>query len=87
MSPRLLPDGKRRCLTLREAARLLRVSTATVYRRCALGAIANVRGLNLDQDSGLSLPGSRRRRVAKTVKSIPVLWWLAQTPARLPQPS
>jgi excisionase family DNA binding protein len=36
-----------RLLTVREAARLLRVSTATVYKLCALGELAHVRVLNV----------------------------------------
>jgi excisionase family DNA binding protein len=34
-------------LTVREAARLLRVSTATVYKLCARGELAHVRVLNV----------------------------------------
>jgi excisionase family DNA binding protein len=33
-------------LTVREVARLLRVSTATVYKLCARGELAHVRVLN-----------------------------------------
>jgi excisionase family DNA binding protein len=33
-------------LTVREAARVLRVSTATVYRLCARGVLGHVRVLN-----------------------------------------
>jgi excisionase family DNA binding protein len=36
-----------RLLTVREAARLLRVSTATVYKLCARGELAHVRVLNV----------------------------------------
>ncbi len=39
------PPG--RLLTVREAARLLRVSTATVYKLCARGELAHVRVLNV----------------------------------------
>jgi excisionase family DNA binding protein len=34
-------------LTVREAARFLRVSTATVYKLCARGELAHVRVLNV----------------------------------------
>ncbi len=34
-------------LTVREAARVLRVSTATVYKLCARGELAHVRALNI----------------------------------------
>jgi excisionase family DNA binding protein len=34
-------------LTVREVARLLRVSTATVYKLCASGELAHVRVLNM----------------------------------------
>jgi excisionase family DNA binding protein len=40
-----VPPG--RLLTVREAARLLRVSTATVYKLCARGELAHVRVLNV----------------------------------------
>ena len=39
------PPG--RLLTVREAERLLRVSTATVYKLCARGDLAHVRVLNV----------------------------------------
>ncbi len=39
------PPG--RLLAVREAARLLRVSTATVYELCARGELAHVRVLNV----------------------------------------
>ena len=39
------PPG--RLLTVRETARLLRVSTATVYKLCARGELAHVRMLNV----------------------------------------
>jgi len=34
-------------LTVREAARVLKVSTATVYKLCARGELAHVRVLNV----------------------------------------
>jgi len=40
-----LPPGS--LLTVREAARVLRVSTATVYKLCAPEELAHVRVLNL----------------------------------------
>jgi excisionase family DNA binding protein len=43
----VLEDPPGRLLTVREAARLLRVSTATVYKLCARGELAHVRVLNV----------------------------------------
>jgi excisionase family DNA binding protein len=47
----LLPGGPTirsdALLTVREAARFLRVSTATVYKLCARGELAHVRVLNV----------------------------------------
>ena len=40
-----MPPGS--LLTVREAARVLRVSTATVYKLCARGELAHVRVLNV----------------------------------------
>ena len=42
------PSGHRgtELLTVREAAQLLRVSTATIYRMCATGVVPSVRVLN-----------------------------------------
>jgi excisionase family DNA binding protein len=37
---------ERSLLTVRETAQLLRVSTATVYRMCAIGTVPSVRVLN-----------------------------------------
>jgi excisionase family DNA binding protein len=43
----VLASPKGGLLTVREAARVLRVSTATVYKLCALGELAHVRVLNV----------------------------------------
>ena len=45
-------------LTVREAARVLKVSTATVYKLCARGELAHVRVLSVIRIPGESLhPG------------------------------
>ncbi|HET8539987.1 MAG TPA: helix-turn-helix domain-containing protein [Anaeromyxobacter sp.] len=48
-------------LTVREAARALRVSTATVYKLCASGKLMHVRALNVIRVPERALDVLRRR--------------------------
>ena len=44
--PGFYPTARLALLTVKDAARLLHVSTATVYKLCATGALPHVRVLN-----------------------------------------
>jgi excisionase family DNA binding protein len=48
-------------LTVREAALALRISTATVYKLCALGKLTHVRALNVIRVPERALDVLRRR--------------------------
>ena len=50
-----------RMLTVREAALALRISTATVYKLCALGKLTHVRALNVIRVPERALDVLRRR--------------------------
>ncbi len=54
-----------RFLTVREAARRLKVSTATVYKACTRGEISCVRVLNVLRIPADGLRGRRRGRLAR----------------------